>query len=228
MKKILPILLLALFGCSSNHEINTKIQKISNRLDTLEVNVSDNKIKINSLYSSTKNVSSENISEAKINLLTEKLKKMDLELSKLKSEKTTDSQVETKTIKSNQDDVASIYQQAREYYLNSQYSLALEKFKYIVDKYPSNSLAANSLYWTGEAYYDMDDYVSSISAFQNVVDYYPKSPKAPDAQFKIGLCYKKMGNISQAIIELNRIKKIYPNYERQKSVDIAIRKIHEK
>ena len=228
MKKILPILLLALFGCSSNHEISTKIQKISSRLDTLEVNVSDNKIKINSLYSSTKDVRSENVSDAKIKYLTEKIKKMELELQKIKPIKNTKSISVPTTKISDENAVASIYQQARKFYLNSQYTLALEKFNYLINTFPTNSLAANSLYWKGETYYDMDDFVTSVSAFQNVVDYYPKSQKAPDAQFKIGLCYKKMGNVSQAIIELKRIKKLYPNYERQKAVDEAIRKIHEK
>ena len=227
MKRILPILLLALFGCSSNHEINTKIRNISNRLDTLEVNVSDNRIKINSLYSSTKDVSSENVNQAKITYLTEKLKKLDLEIRNLKSTNN-NSKVTTPIIKSDKNDVASIYQEARKYYLNSQYTLALEKFNYLIKTFPTNSLAANSLYWKGEVYYDMNNYSSSINAFQNVVDYYPKSQKAPDAQFKIGLCYKQMGNISQAIIELKRIKKLYPSYERQKLVEEAIRKIHEK
>ena len=227
MKKLLPILLLALFGCSSNHKINTEIQKISSRLDTLEVNVSDNKIKINSLYSSTKDVSSENVSDAKIKYLTEKLKKMEIEIQKIKPVVKTNFPI-TETVKQPpKDDVAAIYQQARAFYLKSQYSTALEKFNYIINNFASNSLAANALYWKGEIYYDMNDFVSSVSAFQNVVDYYPKSSKAPDAQFKIGLCYKKMANVPQAIIELNRIKKLYPNYERQKSVDEAIRKIHE-
>ncbi len=228
MKKILPILLLVLFGCSSNHELNTKIQKISSKLDTLEVNVSDNKIKINSLYSSTKDVSNQNISEAKIIYLTKKINRLELELSKLKSNTQPKSPKLEQVKESKTDDVASLYQQARKYYLNSQYSQALKNFNYIINHFPTNSLASNSLYWKGEVYYDMEDFLSSISAFQNVVDYYPKSQKAPDAQLKIGLCYKKMGNVSQALIELKRIKKLYPKYERQNLVDEEIRKIHEK
>jgi tol-pal system protein YbgF len=226
MKKILPILLLALFGCSSNHEVNLKIKKISERLDTLEVNVSDNRIKINSLYSSTKSVDDNKISEAKIEYLTEKLNKLDSEIKQLKSGKKIKSFKKNDTVMEN--NASQIYQQGREYYLNSQYNPALQKFNYLIDKFPTDPLAANSLYWKGEVYYDMNDYVSSIAAFQNVIDYYPKSQKAPDAQFKIGLCYVKMNNFSQAIIELKRIKKLYPNYERQKNVEELIRKIYEK
>ncbi|PID28925.1 MAG: tol-pal system protein YbgF [Candidatus Cloacimonadota bacterium] len=223
MLKFLAVLCPFLFwvSCSSNKESVKENFPVKQRIEDIEMNVSDNSMRIREL-----NKLKEYSDTDRLTLRIEKLEHEVQLLKNLKFEAESDSQSESdKNFVIDTLAVQNSYAAAREAYLENDFDKAIRLFRAFTAKYPEDKLTANCQYWIGECYYDRNSYNSAIDEFQRVIDYYPTSPKAPDSQLKIGLCYKKLGRLDQAKLELKRIKRYYPGYERQELVDKIIREM---
>lgn len=235
-----------LFGCSSNNsQLVKNIEKNSDRLSELEMNISDNTIKISQFVESfdmEENLSLKTkvqILDSELSRLMKIISEMEKQLLLQNKQIENNSQIEQieqqpiieKTEEKGKDEkiessqVESDYTLARKFYLESKYDLALKAFNNLINNNPDHSLSINAQYWIGEVYYDQDNYIKALAEFQKVVDFYPTSAKAPDAQLKIGLCYKKLGKTEQAILELKRIIKMFPAYERQNKVTKLLKEL---
>ncbi len=241
MKKILFYLLFFLFlsACTSTQVVSLQqITEIEKRIENTELNVSDNKIKIDDLYKNNDLSVSEKIILEKIADLEAELHnlKKDIEFDNVENSSkkvrtqevfaTQNDIIRTKPVKKKIKTVQEQYDVAREGYVSGRTDFAAAAFSKIVTRYPSHTLAANAQYWLGETYYDKKKYLMAIEEFQKVVDFYHDSTKAPDAQFKIGLSYNKIGKAKQAIIELKRIEKDYPEYLRLDAVKKVLRELN--
>ncbi len=225
----LLIMVILLFGCATTSKVTVEqLTEVEKKLDAIELDVSDNKIKIDVLYKNDDVSLTEKILREKIADIEAELHNMkqDIEIQKtsLKPLEKEETEQVLKKIeqpvkkisvqRKKKKSVSDMYEEARNAYTSGRMSIASSLFSKIVTLYPTHELASNAQYWYSETFYDKKNYLVAIEEFQKVVDYYHSSTKAPDAQIKIGFCYSKLGKIDQAILEWKRIKKDYPEYKR--------------
>jgi tetratricopeptide (TPR) repeat protein len=65
------------------------------------------------------------------------------------------------------------------------YTLAIEKYKELIAKYPQEHVSPEAQYRIGKCYEYLKDYDKAIESYQNVVNFYPKSKWVEDAKKEI-------------------------------------------
>jgi len=91
------------------------------------------------------------------------------------------------------------------------YKLAKGKFREIIKKYPTSSLADNAQFWLAECYYREKDYENAILEYEKVIKNYPEGDKVPDALFKQGMAFLALGDKIDAKLLFNKVIKKYPS-----------------
>jgi tetratricopeptide (TPR) repeat protein len=97
------------------------------------------------------------------------------------------------------------HQIAMSYFKGEKYSQALERFRTLAERYPSDETGIKSLFMLAETYYQKKDYNQAIDAFEKFLTSYPKDPQADAAKIKKGWCYLRQGNWREASEEFRKL-----------------------
>ncbi len=104
-----------------------------------------------------------------------------------------------------------LYFSAYEMLRNGHNTMAIEKFKHLLDVFPDGKYASKSQYWLGEAYKVTNNMPAAKRAFSKVISHYGRSPKVPDALLKLGYIELEQNNKVSARDYLTRISVRYPD-----------------
>ena len=115
------------------------------------------------------------------------------------------------------------YIEALSFYQNSEWTLSLDGFRYLLQADMNHELSDNCQYWIGEIYYALTDYRRSIEEFEKVFSF-SGTNKADDSYYKLGLCYVNIGQYENAKTELSNLIKFFPNSEYYKRAEELLKK----
>ncbi|MEA2109048.1 MAG: tol-pal system protein YbgF [Pseudomonadota bacterium] len=85
------------------------------------------------------------------------------------------------------------YQQAFGYYKNGNFEKSIDLFHAFIRAYPKHEMVSNARYWLGEDYYSLSEFAQAITEFKRVLADYPKSKKVPGSLLKVGMSYQAIG-----------------------------------
>jgi TolA-binding protein len=216
---------------SSNNASFTKLQNsylgFEERIENLEDMVTFHGDRIESMY----DIVTDNairIEELNSNVTKKKVKKTHNshtpKIDKSSVQKTTKKKIEE--INEQQLPADTHYSQARVFYVNHNYSAAIDKFNYIIDHFSKHTLIPNCYYWIAEIKYDLKNYQEAIEDFKYICKFYPDTQKAIDAMYKIVVTYQRLGEKELALDTALNLKKKYPQYVRMDNVDRVIEELN--
>jgi TolA-binding protein len=67
--------------------------------------------------------------------------------------------------------ISTAYKDALARFRGRQYGEAIAILQWLLQQYPTDTLASNCEYWIGESYFDMSDYKNAYAAFKRVTLY---------------------------------------------------------
>lgn len=85
------------------------------------------------------------------------------------------------------------YQQAFGYYKNGDFEKSIDLFLAFIRAYPKHKMVSNARYWLGENYYSLSEFAQAITEFKRILADYPKSKKVPGSLLKVGMSYQAIG-----------------------------------
>lgn len=192
---------------SIKSEVSEKIEKIEERLSSVERNLE--KIKLNPLLEVTETakltpVPSSGVISIKpqgvVEVKEEAEKKEQIEQKKdeqkTESVKKEEKVLEVKEI-TQKEPTQSLYNKGYEMYNQGKYAQTISIFREFLQRYPKDSLADNAQYWIAESYYAQKFFDKAIEEFKKV-EKFPDGNKVPDAYYKIYLAYTEMGKKKEA------------------------------
>ncbi len=91
--------------------------------------------------------------------------------------------------KVNEDDPASVYQDAEDEVAGGHYQVALEKLKNVKNKFPYSKFALEAQIRIGDVHFLQDNYLEAAAAYEAFRDLHPKHEKIPYVMVRIGLSY---------------------------------------
>ncbi|MDD2890020.1 MAG: tetratricopeptide repeat protein [bacterium] len=86
-----------------------------------------------------------------------------------------------------------------------------DKWKELINKYPTSDLAAEAQYMIAADVYNKEEYEQAIVEFQKLVVNFPKSPHAVESQYYIIGIYGTLKQYDKKIEEINRFLRYFPN-----------------
>ena len=91
-------------------------------------------------------------------------------------------------------DLANLFNQAREDYIQGKYDLAYKGFKTVYEKDDAGSYREQSLYWMGECLWKSGRADAALDIYQRTLTEFPQGDKTCAARFKIGLIFDQKKN----------------------------------
>jgi TolA-binding protein len=67
--------------------------------------------------------------------------------------------------------IATAYRDALDRFRQKHYQEAIDIFDWLLEQYPTDTLASNCQYWIGESYFGLQDYKKAYTAFKRVTEY---------------------------------------------------------
>ena len=67
--------------------------------------------------------------------------------------------------------ISTAYRDALDRFRQRNYQQAIDIFEWLLDQYPTDTLASNCQYWLGESYFGLQDYKNAYTAFKRVTEY---------------------------------------------------------
>lgn len=130
------------------------------------------------------------------------------------------------------EDPAAIYEQAESNIRNDNYQLAIERFRYLKNKFPYSKYATLASLRIADVYYLQDSFKEAAITYEAFTDLYPRHEKTPYAMFRVGKSYLKdmPDNVARdltagerALEAYNAFLERFPNAEEAKEAreDIA-------
>jgi outer membrane protein assembly factor BamD len=86
-------------------------------------------------------------------------------------------------------DPRALFKDAEEDVKDKRYTMALEKFKVLKNKFPYSHLATEATLRIGDVYYMEESYIEAAGAYESFRDMHPKNEKADYVLFRIGESY---------------------------------------
>lgn len=143
--------------------------------------------------------------ENRLTPVTEKLQKVETELSELKRQA-----AEAKSQEMERSPEV-LYQRSLDAFKASDMTKARTMFQRFLELHPKHELAANARYWVGETYYSEKNFEQAILEFQEVIKNFPGSDKVPAAMLKQGMAFKEIGDVKSARFILKKLVDEYPD-----------------
>ena len=89
------------------------------------------------------------------------------------------------------------------YYLDGNYSKALEFYTRAEDHSVTNKYMDKTIFSMGNCYEQLGQYDEAVASYDEILSYYRESDLLPQAQMRIGVSYFKQNKLDNAIIELS-------------------------
>jgi TolA-binding protein len=121
--------------------------------------------------------------------------------------------------------VPDIYDEARADCNAGKYSLAVSRFRQIIEHPSSHDLKDNAQYWLGECYYAQGEYEQALIEFQRVKENYPGTNKVFDSELKIAYTHCRLGHAEQARQKLLQLSRDFSDEKYQSSIAVLSEKI---
>ena len=107
-------------------------------------------------------------------------------------------------------DVDENYGLAAGHYERQEYDLAAEKFRGVIERFPSTRQAASSYFFLGESLVQLQDYQSAFPAYQIFLRRLPQDSLATRAHFRMAECAFRLGWEQRAAELLERFVAEFP------------------
>lgn len=120
----------------------------------------------------------------------------------------------------NPDDPDSVYSEAERLYSDSQYLLALERFREIKSRFPYSPRATDAELRIADTYFAQESFLEAESAYEIFRELHPSYPKSDYVQFQIGMSYfnlvpensaRDLSAAYRAIDAFNLLKQRFPD-----------------
>lgn len=110
-------------------------------------------------------------------------------------------------------------------YVNENFEIAAEGFRFYREQFPESPLTDTALYWMGECYFSLRRLSEAVAHFDELILNYPLSDKLPAGHLKKGLAFLEMGRTDEALAAFKLLVGKYPladesNIARQKIKEI--------
>jgi len=126
------------------------------------------------------------------------------------------------------EDLSATYWRGEARFRDMKFNAAIQDWKDLVSRAPSNPLAPRALFRVGLAWYRQQEYAQAESTFRAVLDSYGNTlDVAADARFNLGLTYKRMGRDQDAVAAYQAVARDYPKSELANMARIRIGYIYE-
>ncbi len=89
-----------------------------------------------------------------------------------------------------------------------QVSLAVQRFKLIVYKYPKTDAAFEALLWLAQYYLKNSDGDSAIEYYRSIIDEFPSSPRNDQIHYELGQAYEIQGHSDDALEQYQSISAV--------------------
>ena len=107
------------------------------------------------------------------------------------------------------DDAATLYETARDYYLNSNFPETISLLDQYIRRYPNGAEISNAYYLLGELYFVLGNYERAVPNFNNV--YRLRQDKVIESLFFLAKSNEHLSNYEAAIRHYNILIREYPN-----------------
>ena len=107
-------------------------------------------------------------------------------------------------------DPTQLYDQAAQDLTQGRYTLAVQGFRDVVRRYPTDDLADNAQYGVGESFFAQSTFDSAAAEYAKVETGWPQGDKVPAALYKLALAQEKLGRDTQARRTLEDLVKRFP------------------
>ncbi|HLP44782.1 MAG TPA: tetratricopeptide repeat protein [Candidatus Kapabacteria bacterium] len=131
-----------------------------------------------------------------------------------------------KKIKSkDKDEEDEIYKEGYKYYLEQNYTKAIERFSELTTQFDESTVTDNALYWQAESFYKLNQTDRALVFYQIIYRYFPFSNKADYSLFKIGTIYTERKDYNRALLAFTRLVEEYPASDLNKPATMKINEI---
>lgn len=103
-----------------------------------------------------------------------------------------------------------LYRNAYEFILSGDYSTAEAGFREHIERFPSDSKAADAHYWLGESLLGQERYRDAAETFLDASRDFPDARKAPDMMLKLGISLAALDQRDVACATYGEIARRYP------------------
>ncbi|HLP48414.1 MAG TPA: tetratricopeptide repeat protein [Candidatus Kapabacteria bacterium] len=131
-----------------------------------------------------------------------------------------------KKIKPNdKDEEEVIYKEGYKYYLEQNYTQAIERFSELTTQFDESAVTDNALYWQAESFYRLNQIDRALAFYQIIYRYFPFSTKADYSLFKIGTIYNERKDYNRALLAFTRLVEEYPASDLNNTAAMKINEI---
>ncbi len=89
----------------------------------------------------------------------------------------------------NPNDSEALFKDAEESFEDGRYTVAIEKYRDIKNRFPYSSRAVDAEIRIADAYFDQESFIESASSYEIFQELHPSHPKSDYVLFRIGLSY---------------------------------------
>jgi len=104
-----------------------------------------------------------------------------------------------------------LYRQATQDYVDGNYGISIQTYKYLLDHYPLDSRAEDVELRIAEAHYADEAYPEAIAAYTDFQRMHPTSPRLAEVEFQIGMSY--VGQMDTIDRDLNAAANAHARFE---------------
>ena len=104
-----------------------------------------------------------------------------------------------------------LYRQATQDYVDGNYPISIQTYKYLLDHYPLDERAEDIELRIAEAHYADEQYPEAIAAYTDFQRMHPTSPRLAEVEFQIGMSY--VGQMDTIDRDLNAAANAHARFE---------------
>jgi len=104
-----------------------------------------------------------------------------------------------------------LYRQATQDYVDGNYGISIQTYKYLLDHYPLDERAEDVELRIAEAHYADGAYAEAIAAYSDFQRMHPTSPRLAEVEFQIGMSY--VGQMDTIDRDLNAAASAHARFE---------------
>lgn len=104
-----------------------------------------------------------------------------------------------------------LYRQATQDYVDGNYGISIQTYKYLLDHYPLDSRAEDVELRIAEAHFADEAYPEAIAAYTDFQRMHPTSPRLAEVEFQIGMAY--VGQMDTIDRDLNAAANAHARFE---------------
>lgn len=128
-----------------------------------------------------------------------------------------------------------LYRQATQDFVEGNYGIAIQTYKYLLDHYPLDERAEEVELRIAEAHFADEAYPEAIAAFSDFQRMHPTSPRLPEVEYNIGKAYmaqmdtidRDLNAAANAHARFESVILRYPESEYAKQARVQLREVRE-